>query len=98
VFEPAACTPWPEPLEDLMSGVLDTLARSHSLVDRVYELEAQLRWEDDGAPDVEVVEFATERLTSAVIFTARLFATAWDLSEDLELPKWSAAPIQKQAE
>jgi hypothetical protein len=97
-FSPSDCTPWPEPFSDLMHAVLDALQVSHALVDRVYELEGSLQWDDENGPDGEVVALANERLTSAVLFTSRLFATAWDLSTRVELPESLVARTQKQAE
>ena len=82
----------------MLPAVLDALYDSHALVDRVYELEDRLQWQEGGEPDQEVETFASERLTSAVIFTARLFATAWDLSARVELPESLVARAQKQAE
>ena len=97
-FEPAPCTPWPAAFEDLGQGVGLALAESHALVDRVYELEAELQWSEDGTPSAAVQAFADERLTAAVLLTARLFATAWQLADDVVLPEWRLRQVQKQAE
>ena len=97
-FEPAPCIPWPAAFEDLGQGVRTALTESHALVDRVYELEAELEWAEDGTPSDPVQAFADERLTSAVLLTARLFATAWQLADGVVLPEWRLRQVQKQAE
>lgn len=98
VFSAPPTTPWPRPFSDLVPGVLEALTASHALVDRVYELEDRLEWPEGSEPSQEVREFASERLTASVLLTARLFATAWTLSGDLQLPSWRVEQIQKQAE
>ena len=94
VFSPAANTPWPRPCPDLMAAVLEALESSHALVDRVYELESHLEWDDESDPHPDIREFSEERLAASVLFTARLYATAWELSAELE----RASRAQKQAE
>ena len=92
--------------DDLMSGVLEELRKSHRLVDRVYELEGLLPALDAPLPsDPDVRQFVAERLNSAALFTARLYATAWRDSADVELPAWHrraagtpALPAQRDSE
>jgi hypothetical protein len=67
-----------------MPEVVETLDRSHALVDQVYDLEDSLDWDEGTEPAGEVRKFANERLTEAVLFTARLFATSWELSAEIE--------------
>jgi hypothetical protein len=84
VYSPAADTPWPRPFPDLVTGVFGALDSSHALVDRVYELEEYFEWEEGSEPRPDIREFASERLTASVLLTARLYATAWELSAELE--------------
>lgn len=72
------------PSDDAMATVLEALAASHALVDRVYELEGRL----DTPTDPEVVAFAEERARAAVALTASLYLTAWHQSETIRLPGW----------
>jgi hypothetical protein len=84
VFSPAPGVAWPQAVPQLMPEVVETLDRSHALVDQVYDLEDSLDWDEGTEPAGEVREFANERLTEAVLFTARLFATSWELSAEIE--------------
>jgi hypothetical protein len=81
----------PETLEALMPAVLAELAQSHALVDRVYQLEADLpprereaSWQPSGAAR----SLGLERTRAAAAFTASLFLTAWRNSERVQLPEW----------
>ena len=73
--------------EDLFAGVLAELALSHSLVDRVYDLESaiELAYAPGDVPR-ELERFVEDRLLASVRFTANLIQTAWILSETVELP------------
>ncbi|MFW5698613.1 MAG: hypothetical protein ACOCYN_02050 [Planctomycetota bacterium] len=79
-----------EPFPDLAAGVRCTLMASHALVDRVYALADRLPPAEPGhrIEDPAVRAFASERAAAALIFTARLYATAWALSERIALPDW----------
>lgn len=79
----------PAPFADLMSAIFDELNRSHALVDRVYELEAELPAPDAPlAPDSKAAQFALERMQRAATFTSSLYLTAWQDSAKIEVPEW----------
>lgn len=78
-----AVTPFP----DLRRGVLDELAASHGRLDATYRLEPALA-RDEGLADARVLELTCERYRAATLFVARLFATAWATSHELDLPGW----------
>jgi len=69
---------------ELMPAILAQLEDSHSLVDRVYELEADMG--NTGLATVRA--FAEERARRATHFTAALYLTAWEMSAEVELPGW----------
>ncbi|MEZ5332169.1 MAG: hypothetical protein R2991_08995 [Thermoanaerobaculia bacterium] len=71
---------------DLQGSVLAELAASHSLVDRVYELEDAL--DPDVVGDPRVTAFTRERYRAAAGFVASLFWTAWQDSATVEIPSW----------
>jgi len=74
---------------ELLPAVVEELGRSHAMVGGVYELEGRLPEPDAPIqPDSAVQEFTLERLRTAAAFTASLYATAWRLSEKIELPDW----------
>jgi len=83
------------PFADLRRGVLEELAASHARLDATYRLEPALASEA-GLADPRVLDFTCERYRAATLFLARLFATAWASSGELDLPAWlrreSAAP------
>lgn len=78
------------PFDNLWQGVLDELATSHALVDRVYELENNLPDTNDHAVITEndALTFTRERTLTASRFLARLYLTAWRDSEKIKLPFW----------
>jgi hypothetical protein len=78
----------PTPFPDLRAGIAAELAASHARIDAVYRLEPELLAEGGGAGDPEVQGFACERYRATALFIARLFATAWETSERIELPGW----------
>ncbi len=85
----------PAAFKDLRRAVLDEIARSNKLVDRVYELEQQLP--ELTAPlkqDSPVAAFTGERMRAAVRFTASLYVTAWRDSAKLKMPAWYARPYE----
>jgi hypothetical protein len=85
-----------ERADDLLEFVWKNFERSHLLVDRVYELESQLRTPEGSAPSVR--QLAADRLHHSVEFTAALLVSAWRLSSDLDLPAWRRARLQAAAE
>ena len=73
--------------EDPFSATLAELASSHSEVDRVYELEEEIMvLRDGGVATEELLAFSRDRFQAAVMFTARLIVTAWEVSRTVELP------------
>jgi hypothetical protein len=78
-----------EPFDELFPAVVAELERSHALVARVYELEPKLPADDEPIrPGGEVAGFTEERMRASTLFTARLYATAWKMSADIEIPEW----------
>lgn len=76
-------------MDVLMVEVLAELERSHSLVDRVYALEAKLPVpEQPWVADQQVTDLAHIRARTAARFIGNLILTAWDRSAGLELPSW----------
>jgi hypothetical protein len=76
-------------LDKLLPGILAEFARSHALVDRVYELEPQLQGAKSAAgPSAQAAIFGVERMRTSARFTAELLLTAWQRSADVELPEW----------
>ncbi|HNQ21608.1 MAG TPA: hypothetical protein PKK06_00780 [Phycisphaerae bacterium] len=89
-------TPAPTACPSLWSGILEELQRSHALVERVYELEAELPTPHSlrGLP-MDVAAFAQERFAAGARFTATVFVTAWRDSAEVKLPDWHPAPRQR---
>ena len=79
-----------EAYEDLMAAVSRQFDDSHALVEVVYDLEPLLpEREDQKSPLPPAVRaFTAKRYRAAVRFTASLFLTAWEMSEEVELPDW----------
>ncbi len=79
-----------EPLDDLMAGIVEEFHAGFALLNRVYELGADLPsfGNKDWERVPEVVDFATERAREATRFTAALYLTAWELSAKVKLPGW----------
>lgn len=83
--------PLPTPLasSDIFTFTLDELAKSHALVDRVYEMEPKYpEWSDLNLADEQVRAFTIERTRAAAAFTADLFLSAWRNSADISPPSW----------
>lgn len=74
--------------EPLFAAILAELQKSHELVGRVYELEADLPAPDAPIQSDKVRQFAQERMGEAATFTARLYVTAWRMSEHIQIPTW----------
>ena len=85
-----------EPIKgDLMEAILSQLQASHALVDKVYELEADLpnpRSENADqrlkAESQAVIDFVDERTRESVRFTASLYLTAWQQSSSIRFESW----------
>ena len=75
-----------EPVGDLMPAIMKQIKAGHSLVDSVYALAADLQ--DLKNPTSALVDFTNERARESVRWTASLYLTAWQLSEDIKLPGW----------
>jgi hypothetical protein len=84
----------PAPLEgDLLTAVLAEIARTHALVEGVYEMEKDLPAMDAPLPEGgPAAKFTAERLTATVQFTASLYLTAWRDSAAVKLPNWYRRP------
>jgi hypothetical protein len=83
--------PLPTPLasSDVFTFVLDELAKSHALVDRVYEMEQDYpEWDDLNLDNEAVHAFTIERTRAAAAFTADLYLSAWRNSADITPPAW----------
>lgn len=79
----------PEAYGKLWPAILRQLDRSHSLVDKTYELEPLLPGREEPLPaDPKVTAFARDRLAAAAAFTASLYLTAWRDSASLKFPEW----------
>ena len=91
VTDPAEATAGlqPEAFENLRAGVIREIDQSHSLVDKVYRLEAVLP-NGKGSKNVprEVVDFGVERLRESARFTASIYLTAWTDSAKIHMPSW----------
>lgn len=83
--------PLPTPLvsRDIFTFTMDEFAKSHALVNRVYEMEdAYPEMNDMVLDDDDVIAFTTERTRAAAAFTADLFLSAWRNSADIQTPNW----------
>jgi hypothetical protein len=72
------------PFAELMPAIMAEVEESRALIDRVYELEAEM----GNVKNPQVREFAEERMRATVQFTASLYLTAWEMSEKIKLPGW----------
>ena len=70
--------------DSLFPAILATIEQSRALIDLVYGLEGDL--ESPQTPEVR--DFALERAHAATRFTAVLYLTAWEKSEEIKLPGW----------
>ena len=75
-----------KPVGDLMLAIGKQIKAEHSFVDRVYELVND--YQDLKKPSPALLDFTKDRSRESVRWTASLYLTAWQLSEDLELPEW----------
>ncbi|MEE8368083.1 MAG: hypothetical protein V3S30_07175 [Thermoanaerobaculia bacterium] len=74
---------------NLLTEVQRQFEGSFRLVDRVYELEADLRAAHEGGePTAQLIAFAKERQHCTISFISGLFQSAWIDSASLQLPVW----------
>lgn len=73
-------------VDDLMPAIIEQVKAGFSLVDSVYALVED--WQDLKNPTPELVNFTHDRAREAVRWTASLYLTAWELSENIKLPGW----------
>ena len=71
---------------DLMPAIIEQIKAGYSLVDSVYALAED--WKNLKEPTPALVDFTNNRAREAVRWTASLYLTAWQLSEDIRLPGW----------
>jgi len=77
------------PFGDLWAGIINQLKYSHSLIPKVYELEADLPKLDEPIKcGTSVAAFASREYENTSRFTAQLFLTAWNDSNNVKLPAW----------
>jgi hypothetical protein len=72
----------------LFEAIMAQLYASHELVEFVYKLEADLPANEQAELSDKAERFAQDRLSAAAVFTARLYVTAWRMSEHIALPEW----------
>jgi len=78
-------------LEPLFQGVVAELEESHSHVDAVFDLAADLQAVSSGEiPSHGLQTFAGQRFQRAVSLTADLVRAAWNLSAEIRVPGWAA--------
>lgn len=83
------------PFGNTFAAVIAELKRSHALVGRVYELEADLpAYEAPLRADSPAVAFLRERAAASQRFIGSLFLAAWRDSEKTKLPEWHHRPPQ----
>ncbi len=75
-----------KPVKDLMPAIITQIKDGHSLVDRVYELVKEYKSLDK--PSKDLIDFTNDRSRESVRWTASLYLTAWQLSENIQLPGW----------
>jgi len=75
------------PIENLMPEIKAEFQKGFSLVTRVYELGPNIPMYDEKnwQRNEDVIAFTEDRARTATQFTARLYLTAWRLSEKLEI-------------
>lgn len=87
IFDKPVEPPGPRP--DLFAYVADELAKSHALVDRVYELAPKIPAVADLLLDDDAVRaFTIERTRAAAGFTAGIYLSAWAKSAEITPPRW----------
>jgi hypothetical protein len=80
----AACAGFrPEPFADVFAAVVAQCKQSNAAVDGLYRLEEPVM---KGESTPETAALAKELAARAVLFTQRLFLTAWKNSEKVSLP------------
>lgn len=71
---------------ELFPAIVKQLKDGHKLVDNVYELVEE--YQKLKEPTDELLEFTMDRSRESVRWTASLYLTAWQLSENIKLPGW----------
>jgi len=69
-----------------MPAIIEQVKAGHRLVDTVYTLAED--WHQLKAPTPALIDFTNNQAREAVRWTASLYLTAWQLSENIELPGW----------
>ena len=75
-----------EAVGDLMPAIIEQIKSGHTLVDNVYELAND--WQNLKNPTPALTDFVNNRARESVRWTASLYLTAWELSENIRLPGW----------
>ena len=75
-----------EAVGDLMPAIIKQVKAGFSLVDGVYAIAED--WKNLKDPTPALVDFTNDRARESVRWTASLYLTAWQLSEDIRLPGW----------
>lgn len=75
-----------EAVDDLMPAIIEQIKAGFSLVDNVYALAED--WKNLKEPTPALVDFTNDCAREAVRWTASLYLTAWELSENIKLPGW----------
>ncbi len=75
-----------EPVKELLPSIVEQLKGFNSLVDHVYELAED--YQDLKNPSEELIDFTKDLSRESVRWTASLYLTAWELSEEIKLPGW----------
>jgi hypothetical protein len=89
-FEPGDHSIEPQGLGEIWPAVSQEFAASHSKVDTVYALEADLEaLHEQGEWSPELAAFAEDRYRSTIEFLSSLYLTAWRLSAEIELSQWA---------
>ena len=75
-----------EAVGDLMPAIIEQIKSGHTLVDNVYELADD--WQNLKNPTPALSDFVNNQARESVRWTASLYLTAWELSENIRLPGW----------
>jgi len=78
-------------IDKVFPAVVTEIRKCNAMVDKVYEMEADLpavRADPAGVKD-HVRAFTQERMEASAAFTASLILTAWRDSANIEVPEWA---------
>ena len=79
----------PKPMMNTLLEVRQSFARSHALVDTVYELEPALRkLAEDHTWSLELRDFSNARWTASLDLLRAIYSTAWHQSSLIKLEDW----------